>query len=435
MRRAFARKTETLTPRKEEEFGWLAAPEVNEVSPASVWGFEEETRFENPDVGMNSLGEKQSYAPEAPASDTNWWSKPDLSEEPLEATEEEVPTIEFQAPEVIATPSPEITHEHLEPVIEEPEEDYPVTPAYAGTLPEVYGEELPEFEDTIAPESVVSDEPEPLFQAKEPQLPSTEPSSQPAHARPVTVPRPRVLDESVILPHEVSFATISLEQKTLSRSYSPAKEFSVKFAAGLKKYSPMMLLIAVFAAAIAYSLKFKSLDDNVPTQGIQNATAAPVRSQTQNSVPVTQPEPKEPATPQQASVVPKEPEKPANPPVETNPVATKVAANASEKTEETPKTKPAGAEQSSRPITKTAVAKRPVVSTPKEGKDEPPATQAEKRAASTADAEPKSREPESDTRAVPSGGGDRPRRVSAPPNSQSNSSGTQTQKPKLIDWP
>jgi hypothetical protein len=107
---------------------------------------------------------------------------------------------------------------------------------------------------------------------------------------------------------------------------------------------------------------------------------------------------------------------------------------ADQNTDATPKTKPA-ADQNTRPTTKNTVAKRPVVSSPNVSKDEPPPAQPEKRAASTSDAETKSRQPDPDTKAAPNGGGDRPRRVNAPANSQTNSSGTQPQKPKLIDWP
>jgi hypothetical protein len=68
-------------------------------------------------------------------------------------------------------------------------------------------------------------------------------------------PRPRILDESQVLPGEASFATVMLNPPIAARTYSPLAEFFAKSNLAWRRQAvPALLLVSIFAVSAAITL-------------------------------------------------------------------------------------------------------------------------------------------------------------------------------------
>jgi hypothetical protein len=487
MVRAFARKSEREGKDLSEkhESGWLDNSTANEVSPASLWGLDDDNTFRQsseiapatseiepqPDP-LNAAAWEHEWAGEsleteastAYKDEPDWWTQPDLAEElpaDSEAASPMIQAAEIPAAAISSDNIPVGCVEESYSQAAEPEDDDETTLI---TAPVVEASEEPEPEDTHAefdsvtrPEMAVEElaaipTKEPAAEVIEPPVIPTEPQIQPLRLvqevkRPrvldetsvlpneasyATVAlnqeakkRSRVLDESTVLPHEASFATVDLYRPS-SRAYSPGKEFVSRTTHALQRSLPVMLLVAVCAGVIFFSLKYKSrLFDTADEKQAQHPVVVnpPVKSAFRAELPVTQAKPVAAPTAQEpvkseivrASTTTTPVAQPQKSPTTTTVNPTKqIAADKTERRQEP--------ERSVAPKRKRQPEK--VAS---DAETKPSATRSE--AAAAGEDAPKAND---DSKTGSSGGGERPRRVKPAGESQSN--GAQP-KPKVIDWP
>lgn len=109
--------------------------------------------------------------------------------------------------------------------------------------------------DRIAvPEEVnLAAETKPLSRARA-IAPARESSSAPVVLQQKAIARPRLLDPSVVLPHEVSYATVALHQEMADSSYSTKTELL-----SWRRLGVPLIGVAVSAAAIVLFLKFSTV--------------------------------------------------------------------------------------------------------------------------------------------------------------------------------
>jgi hypothetical protein len=512
MVRAFARKSERQgkRPSGQDETGWLGGSASNEVSPASVWGLDDERSIRNAEeAATGSENEWQSrpvneedLLPEFPDpepspsynSEPDWWSQPNLVEdlptnspttEQVEAPSPAMSAIEFEELHSKVEQQPDEDTLTTEPVAEAkdtstatsaaeveesfseleepiPDEDtlitQPVTEATSTQFTKEANAEVewtnqteqpsvefvPFTEEAIKAPAAELDEFAPIQNqasaehirlvqdVKRPRL-LDETSVLPSEASYATVrlnqeikPRSRVLDESTVLPHEASFATVPLYQAT-TRSYSPGKEFVNKVTLGLQRSLPVILLAAVCGAVIVFSVKYKSkLFDSADEKQVARpaSVSPPVKSSLRTEIPTTTAKPVTVSSTQEAV----QPEKVHEPPATTTaPPSQKPATVAT--VNPVKQTATDKSERRQEPD-RTAVSKRKAQpeKTESDTATKTPVTRSDAAAATVEDT-PKSGEESKSA----SGGGERPRRVKPKEDSQAN--GTSPPKPKVIDWP
>jgi len=258
------------------------------------------------------------------------------------------------------------------------------------------------------------------------------PRANPATALPKTIHRVRVLDESAILPNEASFATVDLYQKTV-HSYSPATEFVTKLGIGVKRSFSALLLLAVCGGVVFLFLKLNggAIFDSPRGPGISavSSSGAQLKSlPAQKQVEVAAPVIPQPVLDTQAQTV--------NPtsPLIANQVTAQVIERRDSRTLKNRRERSTTAEQTTDSTPPKSVATPGIAVRPKTGSTEStPSAVPEKRTATpTAESGPKS---EAESKTLPTGGGERPRRVKAQTDSPRTPSGTSSDKPKVIDWP
>jgi hypothetical protein len=235
-------------------------------------------------------------------------------------------------------------------------------------------------------------------------------------------PRSRVLDESAVLPNEASFATVPLYQ-TLGASYSPGSEFVHKVASGVRRSFPIVLLVAVCAAVVVFSVKYKA------TLGLSDSVGEPQASHSLAAEPQVKP-----VTKTEAQVTPSHPiavSRDSNPTVQPEnpavPVATRVAPAPKPETPNISDAQKRSSSDGARETDKPNLTKRKAE--PAKTASVSDGTRREKPPAAPAISEEKKVAQES--KPISSGGGERPRRVKPEGDSQ----GTSTPKPKVIEWP
>jgi len=277
--------------------------------------------------------------------------------------------------------------------------------------------EVTNADDTLQHREASANQPD----ASKPSIRRHNPSS----ALPNPIHRVRVLDESAVLPHEVSFATVSLHERTADRSYSPAMELLTKFDVGLKRVF-LVLILAVCVAVVIVGLKFNAGGIFESQTGQKNITLSnlPVP---QSKSPTSQPQ-LESAVPVAAAPVldtPKETANPAGAPATDEQLAVQI--------EEKQVSRPVGIRRrNNRASDKTSDAARqetpaaPATMHPVESSS---SAKPENRAKPTPTAEG------AETPTVGTGGSERPRRVKPQSDSPGPAPGASPVKPKVIDWP
>jgi hypothetical protein len=431
MVRAFGRKSDSGSRFSVgEESGWFDGTSSNETSPGSLWGLNDDTHFRNENGNENgnedaivessdqdvpteqAYSEDPSFSPE----EADWWSQPNLMEQSYahsiqertpewtpsdhsyELTDEERPIDTLELP-VLVLPTPNF-------------EDY--------DSHETRSEHRTFASDDDADETTLVTN-VPSFSSEPEDEAVTIASAKEEKAEEIK-PRPRVLNEASVLPHEASFATVSLYQRS-PRSYSPGKEFVTKIVSGVQRSLPVLLLVAVCGALIFFSLKYKSTLFDSPNEEQTHRTSAPVTTSEPAATPAgttTAPV----ATLRESDRAPAAVE-PVRPPVESKaPAKTEVATpkTAAEKKPATAAEKKPATAAEKKPA--TAAEKKPVAIS-KAASAKPQPSEPRRRAAVNSTAKPKPQsntkvetpktapKPAAEAPAAPTGGGERPRRVNA----------------------
>jgi hypothetical protein len=97
-----------------------------------------------------------------------------------------------------------------------------------------------------------------------------------------TITRPRVLDESAVLPSEASYATVALHQKIAAPSDSTKTEFLTNLLTW-KRLGVPLICVAVSAAALALFLKFSTVRGILQSLQSENTTSATPAARTKIS--------------------------------------------------------------------------------------------------------------------------------------------------------
>lgn len=449
----------TFAQRKEQS-GWLEPSDMIEVSPASLWDPDDEE--ENARRKARATRTLESPQPPEVTSEPGWIDTPGEIEVPtssLWTCEDLVETLaQVQALEDReALPcSTAITSGDAQQSISahaDLPEEAEILPANTSSM------SVPEQQEEIVSVVSVADQTEGLphealvksLALRQNPTPRTLVLDESAVLRNEAsfatvalrqeIPRPRVLDESAVLPGEASFATVRLYQKP-TRPYSQSNRFASNFSA--KRLLPVLLIIAVCSAAIIFRQKFKTASDSVQSPSAGEVTTNPVVVQTEKAPLQTQAE----GTSNSTEPVPvsSSPNQPGNAPLVTDTAAHDTVAV-------TPESSLQGVSSNE---TKRKVAVRKNVRSdngesgvtakdvpiPKSGRGDSPAQDASRaRIEPVANSANEARKAEAESQPAVTGGGERPRRVTQPAETQSNPSGTgsspQTKgsKPKVIQWP
>ncbi|MCM3902677.1 MAG: hypothetical protein ND866_13300 [Pyrinomonadaceae bacterium] len=448
----------TFAQRKEQS-AWFEPSDMNEVSPASMWAPDDEEENARRKARVNKT-------PESSRRDVN--SEPGLIDTPSEI---EVPSSGLWTSEELVQPQ---AHERTL-------EDVEALPGASTTdsedtlesicVPADLREEAEALPTNASSMSVATQQEEitsPFSEGDESEGLPHEALVTPAALRQNTTPRTLVLDESAVLPSEASFATVALRQEiprrprvldesavlpgeasfatvrlyqTPPRSYSRSNGFAANFRP--KRLLPALLIIAVCSAAIIFRQKFKTASD-FQSPSAESTTTKPSVLQTEEAIPQTKVEATSNST--KPAPVSSSPNEPTGAPLVTDTAVQDKPAVTSEPpvqiVSKNETKRKVGPTKTARPDSNSSGVATKDATTPKSvGGDSPDQNASRAETEPVANTANDARKAEAESQPVAAGGGERPRRVSQPTESQTNPSGTASpprtkpSKPKVIQWP
>ena len=472
MARVFAHKPGLYSP-QEDEFGWNESSNVTEVSPASLWALDDEIPLRpNPNIGAlseeNATDEPDLFAPElVDAGSTadfeatfdhdrelEWWSRPDIieepegpsefldssssgfvQEEPFAVANEVTGGAALNRDEFLSTGEKDDAHSQSEPVEHKPVEHSPVAilpePEIALDDPEITIDAPIPPEVLAAAASQLSVAVDETIASRPNVLDESVRSNEAAFATAVLnrqrpISRPRILDESAVLPHEASFATVSLYQRS-NAAYSPSREIVSKFVYEGRRLTPVLAILVACIAGVFIGLKFRSswLNFHSDNKGDSVANApqhltAPPANQLHGAIKA-----KPNLSPAKVTEIVK--------PMSEPNVSTENEAISQPEKSSAKNGRALTHDQSDKSIRSArpglAVTRHPVAAPKARAGTSAGKKSAEKRLVVTSRTEG-TKQSQAETSAIPSGGGERPRRVRQQTDSHASSA-----KPKVIDWP
>lgn len=291
--------------KQEDDFSWIESSIEDEISPASLWSIDEQVEasadeeveppsdFTTPPTTSTTEGSFARITKREIQDDNHVWNdhaprSPWWSEDLLAESEE--PSVEQPTSVNLDLPEEEGGQLSNEQCFDPADDDDEVTVVTARSFEDDHNraEEAPAKQDQI--NLVPQNEPE----EKAPRI-LDESAVLPHEASYATVslyqeveedpePNEHVLDDSTVLPHEASFATVPLFRDQY-RKHSALNEFLNKFAFSAKRVLPVLLVVLFGAALVVLGIKALS-NLNQQDQRLEAAmpTETPVDTRSENSV-------------------------------------------------------------------------------------------------------------------------------------------------------